>query len=45
MKVNVNSIWILYRSGKISREGVLDAVGRGWITREQADAILAGRSR
>ena len=35
MKVSVNSIRILYRAGKITIEGVRQAVDRGWITAEQ----------
>ena len=34
MKINVNSIRILYRAKKITIEGVKDAVERGWITAE-----------
>lgn len=34
MKVNPNSIRILYRAGKLTKQGVKDAVERGWITAE-----------
>ena len=39
MKVNANSIRILYRSGKITIDGVKSAVERGWITKEQYKEI------
>lgn len=32
MNISANSIRILYRSGKITIEGVRDAMNRGWIT-------------
>ena len=34
MKVSPNSIRILYRAGKITKDGVHEAVERGWITAE-----------
>lgn len=39
MKVNANSIRILYRSGKITIDGVKNAVERGWITEVQFKEI------
>jgi len=39
MKVSKNSIRILYRAGKITIEGVKQAVERGWITAEDFEAI------
>lgn len=39
MKVNKNSIRILYRAGKITIDGVRQAVERGWITPEQYTEI------
>ena len=39
MKINVNSIRILYRAKKITIEGVKDAVERGWITEAQYQEI------
>lgn len=34
MKVNKNSIALLYRTGKINIDGVRKAVERGWISAE-----------
>lgn len=34
MKISVNSIRLLYRTGKIDINGVKKAVVRGWITTE-----------
>ena len=39
MKVNANSIRILYRAGKITIDGVKNAVERGWITEVQFKEI------
>lgn len=39
MKVNPNSIWILFRSGNIKLEGVKDAVKRKFITAEEYKMI------
>jgi hypothetical protein len=39
MNVNVNSIRILYRSGKITIDGVRNAMERGWITAEDFKKI------
>lgn len=38
MKVSVDSIRALYRGGKISLEGVRQAVERGWITPQEYEA-------
>lgn len=35
MKVNADSIALLYRTGKINIEGVRKALERGWITEEE----------
>lgn len=35
MKVNVSSIALLYRTGKINVDGVRKALERGWITEEE----------
>lgn len=32
----------LYRSGRLDDAGLAAAVARGWISREEADTILAG---
>lgn len=39
MKINANSIRILYRAGKITIEGVHQAVERSWITPDQYTEI------
>lgn len=39
MKVNANSIRILYRAGKITIYGMKQAVERGWITAEDYKKI------
>ena len=39
MKVNANSIRILFRAGKISVDGVKEAVERGWITTDDYKKI------
>lgn len=39
MKVSVESIRILYRAGKISVDGVREAVARGWITVQNFESI------
>lgn len=39
MNVNKNSIRILYKTGKITAEGVRQAVKRGWITAEDFEKI------
>lgn len=39
MKINPNSIFILYRAKKISIDGVRDACKRGWITAEEFKKI------
>lgn len=39
MKVSVNSIRILYRTGKITVDGVRAAMERGWITASEFTSI------
>ena len=39
MKLSKNSIRILYRSGKITKEGVKRALYRGWITVKEYEDI------
>ena len=39
MKVSVESIRILYRAGRISVDGVREAVNREWITEEDFKSI------
>lgn len=42
MKVNANSIRILYRAGKITIDGVRSAVERGWITEIEYKKNITG---
>ena len=39
MKVNYKSIQVLYRAGKITIDGVRDALNRGWITADEFTKI------
>lgn len=39
MKINANSIRILYRAKKITIDGVLQAYNRGWITADEYEKI------
>lgn len=39
MKINASSIRILYRTGKITIDGVRDALKRGWITTDEFKKI------
>lgn len=34
----------LYQAGQLTDKGVSNAMLRGWITQEQADAILSGKA-
>lgn len=44
MKISANSVFILYRSGKITKEGVKQALERGWITAAEYEKITGEKA-